>query len=290
MIVDARSAAESVAAVIKGFEVFDPALRLCAIILNQTGSERHVRLIRDAMAAACATGFLGAFPEMPPLPCRSGISVCIWVKKQPAVGGAELISWPRLSKTISTSTPAAAQPRRARRCRHRKIRSQAGEKAAPGGARDAAFASTRKILIFWSVPVLIRSSSVRCPTLPCRRWRRRLHRRRIPRTARGRLSANSGMRYRRSAVGSGWRGMYCECGGLMYMSRDLAGTDGRVYPMVDVFPLRMVMKDVSTVGYRRVSPACGIVFSAGRGEVLHGHEFHLLEIGAEAVTKVHASL
>ncbi len=70
----------------------------------------------------------------------------------------------------------------------------------------------------------------------------------------------------------------------MYMSRDLAAADGRVYPMVDVFPLRMVMKDrFSRLGYRTVSLMRDCLLGR-EGEVLHGHEFHYSEIGAEAAT------
>ena len=63
LIVDARSAAESTAAVIKGFELFDPDLRICGVIINQIGSERHKEMISGAMAANCRSKLLGAFPR-----------------------------------------------------------------------------------------------------------------------------------------------------------------------------------------------------------------------------------
>ena len=50
LVVDVRSAAESVAAVVKGFATLDPELSLSGVICNRVASARHEALIRGAMA------------------------------------------------------------------------------------------------------------------------------------------------------------------------------------------------------------------------------------------------
>lgn len=58
LVVDARSQARSVAALISGFCSFNPELEWSGIILNRVGSERHEQLLREACAST---------PGLPPL-------------------------------------------------------------------------------------------------------------------------------------------------------------------------------------------------------------------------------
>ena len=58
LVVDARSQARSVAALISGFCDFNPQLKWAGVILNRVGSERHEQLLRDACTAV---------PGLPPV-------------------------------------------------------------------------------------------------------------------------------------------------------------------------------------------------------------------------------
>ncbi len=58
LVVDARSQARSVAALVKGFVEFDPRLRFAGVVLNRVGSQRHEDLLRAALASV---------PDLPPL-------------------------------------------------------------------------------------------------------------------------------------------------------------------------------------------------------------------------------
>ncbi len=49
LVVDAAAVGRSVAAVVAGFAGFDPRVRVAGVILNRVGSERHERLLRDAV-------------------------------------------------------------------------------------------------------------------------------------------------------------------------------------------------------------------------------------------------
>ena len=49
LVVDAKSQAQSVAALVKGFRDHDPNLNLAGIILNRVGSDRHAQLIKKTL-------------------------------------------------------------------------------------------------------------------------------------------------------------------------------------------------------------------------------------------------
>lgn len=51
LVLDAASAARSIAAVVHGFATYDPSVRIGGIILNQLGSHNHEIMIREALAS-----------------------------------------------------------------------------------------------------------------------------------------------------------------------------------------------------------------------------------------------
>jgi cobyrinic acid a,c-diamide synthase len=52
LVVDAAQAGRSVAALVAGFAAFDPRTRVAGVILNRVGSDRHERLLREALASS----------------------------------------------------------------------------------------------------------------------------------------------------------------------------------------------------------------------------------------------
>ncbi|PLX78544.1 MAG: cobyrinic acid a,c-diamide synthase [Desulfuromonas sp.] len=58
LVVDARSQARSIAALVKGFVEFSPELEFAGVICNRVGSARHAELLRGALAST---------PGLPPL-------------------------------------------------------------------------------------------------------------------------------------------------------------------------------------------------------------------------------
>ncbi|MDH5299660.1 MAG: cobyrinate a,c-diamide synthase, partial [Desulfobulbaceae bacterium] len=63
LVVDVRSMAESVAAVVKGFESLDPELPVAGVILNRVGSPRHLELLAGALKNHCRAELLGYLPR-----------------------------------------------------------------------------------------------------------------------------------------------------------------------------------------------------------------------------------
>jgi cobyrinic acid a,c-diamide synthase len=63
LVLDAGKSARSIAAVVLGFERFDPQLPLAGVILNRVGSERHYNMLKAAIDSVCKTPVLGGLPN-----------------------------------------------------------------------------------------------------------------------------------------------------------------------------------------------------------------------------------
>src|SRR5256884_5834256 len=63
LVVDAWASAPSAAAVVRGFESFDPALGLAGVVVNRVAGDGHGRMVLDAIAATCRAVPLGAIPR-----------------------------------------------------------------------------------------------------------------------------------------------------------------------------------------------------------------------------------
>ena len=59
LVVDCSGMARSAAAVVKGFQSFDPGVRICGVIANRVGSEGHYELVRGAIEQECGIPTFG---------------------------------------------------------------------------------------------------------------------------------------------------------------------------------------------------------------------------------------
>jgi cobyrinic acid a,c-diamide synthase len=62
LVLDVSGQSQTAAAVVRGIASYDPAVRVAGVVLNRVGSERHRRLIADAMVASGIAVF-GAVPR-----------------------------------------------------------------------------------------------------------------------------------------------------------------------------------------------------------------------------------
>ena len=77
--------------------------------------------------------------------------------------------------------------------------------------------------------------------------------------------------------------IYAECGGLMYLAREIRDLEGRVHPMAGVLPFTVrMLPRLKALGYREVTlTASGLLGPAGT--TARGHEFHYSEIMGEPI-------
>ncbi|MCL6593529.1 MAG: cobyrinate a,c-diamide synthase, partial [Alicyclobacillus sp.] len=119
LVLDARSMARSAAAVVKGFQMLDPAVRLVGVIANRVGSPSHLEQIRAAVEDACGIPVLGGMPRQPALtlPERHLGLVPAWehaaldrLLDEMATAVTEAIDIPRVLALARSAPPLPAPP------------------------------------------------------------------------------------------------------------------------------------------------------------------------------------
>ena len=279
LVIDVRSAAESVAAVIKGFELLDPRLTIAGVICNRVGSSRHRELIEAAVREHCTVPIVGFFPRDLDftMPSRHlGLHM-----------GHELQQhdeWlDRLADAIERNIDLEQLLRATTRGfeEHEPSRPRfAGSPCRLAVAKDEAFCfyyqENFDILRDLGFE-LIDFSPLHDPLLPagvCGVYLGGGY----PELHAEKLAANVSMRdsLRQFAEAGGF--VYGECGGFMYMTRELIGLDGARFPMSGIFDIEVCMKDrLSRLGYRQ--PVLLEDCCLGKaGESFYGHEFHYSDI------------
>ena len=273
LVLDARSAGESVAATALGFKQYDPDLKLAGFIVNRLGSDSHRDMVAEALA-------------------RLGLPVLGCLRRDNTLGVTER----HLGLTPVEETDAmAAVEAMGRRIEQDvdidgilRIAQSAFPIAIPetrvrvnqstisiGVAQDEAFS-------FYypeSLAVLEENGARIVPFSPMRDKELPevdglIFGGGFPEMFLTELTANESMKDAiRRAAGTGMP-VYAECGGLMYLTRKIVAFDGREYAMVGLIPAvcRMESK-LQTVGYVEAIALTDTLLGPA-GSVLRGHEFH----------------
>lgn len=284
LIVDVRSAAESVAAVIKGFESYSESSRLLGVICNRVGSSRHRQLIDDAVKKTCTTPILGFFPrdvafEMPSrhLGLHMGHEIDSSSQRMDKLIEAieESIDLDRLLALAQKAS--SPQQNRVMEAGNRPAVSSRPRLAV---ARDEAFCFyyPENFQIFEQCGFdIVPFSPLYDRTLPediCGIYLGGGY----PELYAGQLSANIIMRNIIKKWAEDGKFIYGECGGFMYMTRDITDHDGQLHEMAGIFPVSVAMKKrLSRLGYRSPQLAEDCLFG-NAGEQFFGHEFHYSDI------------
>jgi len=72
--------------------------------------------------------------------------------------------------------------------------------------------------------------------------------------------------------------VYGECGGFMYLCREICDTRGNTYPMVGCYDFSTQMfTRLKSLGYRQIRLVTDTL-TGKRGDMIRGHEFHYSEI------------
>ena len=283
LVLDAWAQARSAAAVARGFETFDPALRVAGVIVNRAGSEGHGRLVLDAIRSACRAEPLGAIlhEEALALPERhlglvTALEGALSEERLRRLGDAveRSVDLDRLLALATPSVlPAAGGPER--ECLSAQHGRAPTRRARIGVAHDAAFQfyyAENFDLLREAGADLVAFSPLDAPTLPAvdglylGGGYPELHARR--------LAENVAMRRAVRRFADSGRPIYAECGGLMYLAESLEDGDGAAHEMVGVLPVRVRMSPRRmALGYTEVA-FTGETPLGPSGAIARGHEFH----------------
>ncbi len=274
LVVDASKSARSIAAVIRGFEVFDPELRFAGLVLNGVAGESHFQLLADAINPNCSTPILGWLPKEPAvcIPERHlGLHTAAevdWRAKRRVLQelaeeqlNLELLLVPEFELPTTEAYIVAARP---------------VPRVTIGVARDEAFCfyyQDNLDFLERSGAKLVEFSPLRDEHLPPELDALYLGGG-YPELYAERLSANSTLAHEIREFAASGRPVYGECGGMMYLGERLRTRDGNVHVMACVLPIETEMtEELVGFGYVEVELLMDSLIGA-KGTVLRGHSFH----------------
>jgi cobyrinic acid a,c-diamide synthase len=281
LVVDARSMARSAAALVQGFERFDPGLRFAGVAFNRVGSERHLAYLREALAGNVRMPCLGGFARDEAVAVPERHLGLVTAEDHPLDG--QRIG--RLAALVEAGLDVdgllAALP---------EIAPGPADAAPPpvpasppvriGVARDRAFcfyyednlemlAGCGAELVAFS-PIADRELPPGLDGLYFGGG--------YPELSAAALAANGSMRAAVRAASTAGMPIYAECGGFMYLCAELVDLAGGRAPMAGCFPFaaRMLPR-LKALGYREVRLARDTLLGPA-GSLLRGHEFHYSEL------------
>jgi cobyrinic acid a,c-diamide synthase len=294
LVVDAAKSARSIAAVVLGFELFDPELQLAGVILNRVGGERHFRILETAIRASCKTRILGWLPNEPriAIPERH---LGLYGATESAVIEIETLA--ELAETHLDLDALSTLECRLESVEGRRVtRTEVGETVRVGVAFDKAFSfyyEDNFDLLRNHGAEIVQFSPVNDKCLPHDLDALYLGGG-YPELYADQLSRNRPMLEEVNAFAASGKPVYAECGGMLYLSRSLTVVDGTIYPMVGVLPLSMEMTTgLVQFGYVTVefTEDCLLGY---KGAVVRGHSFHYSRVtsreGIETSYQVQYSL
>ncbi len=277
LVVGASSMARSAAALVKGFEGFDAALSFAGVMFNHLGSDRHLGYLKEAMDGHVRMPVLGglmrdaaiAIPERHlglmtredhALSDDNRRRLAALIENQMDIE-ALLQMLPDFDLSGSASSPRMETPMTGVRI---------------GVARDAAFCfyySDNLELLEAAGAQLVFFSPLTDSRLPPGLGGLYFGGG-YPELHAGVLAGNRTLRQEIRQLSQINMPIYGECGGFMYLCREMGDTDGNTFPMAGCLPLatRMLGR-LKALGYREVTQSMATVLGP-EGQVMRGHEFH----------------
>jgi len=286
LVVDAGAQSRSAAATVLGFERFDPALNVAAVIVNRVGSDTHARWVSEAIRAACRAVPVGAIPRDDAWWAMPERHLGLLTAADGVLAGERLVRMADtversvdLERLLSLASPlswGAGPPTSQLRSTPGNPGRTSMPRATIGIARDHAFQfyyaenldllrEAGADLVEWSP--LADGEPPDVDGLYFGGGYPELDAQQLADNARCRQSV------RRFALDPG-RPVYAECGGLMYLAESLEDADGRVHEMVGLLPARVTMRPPRmSLGYLGVTLTAPTPLGPA-GTVARGQEFH----------------
>ncbi len=281
LVVDAKYMVRSAAALVRGFESFDPELLICGVIFNNVGSRRHFKYLEESLENNVQTPCLGgvaryAALRMPERGLGRGDARNLFLTDKTIEA---------LSRLISDNIDIYSLLDRIPNYRPKNISEPLPSPPEKTSVRMAV-AKDRAFCFFYQDNLeILKSCGAEIVFFSPLRDKS------IPEGVDGvligggfpelfgkELEENESMRNDLRQKGEEGLPIYSECGGFMYLCENIVDISKKSFHMVGCFPLEVSMLPrLTSLGYRRVT----IVSDSPVGkpeEVLNGHEFRCSEI------------
>jgi cobyrinic acid a,c-diamide synthase len=279
LVVDAGAMARSAAAVVHGYHSFDPELNVAGVVLNRVGSERHEKMLREAIEplgvpvlGALRRGEALSTPDrhlglVPAAERSAEARRTIHTMGEAVLRACELDALMKLGRSVG---PLRAEPW-SPECGEREVARIA---VAAGRAFSFVYRENLELLEGAGAEVVY-FDPLRDEALPERTDALYLGGG-FPESYAGELSSNEPLRREVAAFARRGAPVIAECGGMLYLSRGLDG-----HPMCGVLDAEAEMTGRLTLGYREAASAADSPL-CGHGEKLRGHEFHYSSMNPSA--------
>ncbi len=272
LVVDARAMAGSAAAMVHGYATFDPEVRVAGVVLNRVGSDTHERMLREALAplGIPVVGVLRRDTEIstpdrhlglvPAVERRDEARRMIDLLGSVMAGSCDLEGIMQLASTAGSINEEPWSAEASETGPAVRISVAAGpsfsflyrenvELLEGAGAEVVTFDPTSDEALPANTDALYLGGG-------------------FPETYAEALSANEPMRECVREFAASGRPIVAECGGLLYLSRELDGQS-----MCGVLDVEAHMTGRLKLGYREATALTDSPI-ADRGATVHGHEFH----------------
>ena len=295
LVVDASSAARSVAALVHGFQSFDPEIRIAGVILNRVANARHAQMLVEALKEHANELLVGWLPDQEEARLKErylGLQTAeerSWTKDQIELLASlvdrnvpldELLAICAIELPVSSDLPAPPRtdgPVRIGIARDRAFcfYYEAGlDELRRRGAELVEFSTLTSSQLPGNLDALYFGGG-------------------YPELYSEVLSNNTSLLSELREFAAAGKLVYGECGGLILLSRELVTLDGNRWPMAGLLPLSIAMTDhLVHFGYADVHFEEDSV--AAKDTWLRGHSFHCSRIAHEEKvdkkTVVHYSL
>ena len=274
LVVDARAMARSVAAVVHGYTTFDPKLSVSGVVLNRVGSDAHEMMLRDALKplSVPVLGILRRSDEIHTPDRHLGL---VPVAERRAEARRTLdalgkgISGPlnldALLGLARSAEPLSAKPW-SPGSTEVNLSNNVRVAVAAGPSFSFLYRENLELLEALGAEVVTFDPTTE-EGLPAGTGALYLGGG-FPETYAEELSANAPLRESVRDFSASGRPVVAECGGLLYLGRELDG-----HPMCGVFDARARMTKRLTLGYREARALTDSPL-AQKGTTVRAHEFH----------------
>ncbi len=282
LVISAKGMARSIAAMVGGYQSFDPDLQWAGAIANQCGSSRHITYLGQAMDRHDLMPFTGGLLRDPELTMPERHLGLITAEEKS-------LGLKTLERLADLAEEGLDLDRLLDSLPHVQLEPPAPKDLAPtrdvriGVARDEAFCfyyeeNLRRLAVAGAELVFF--SPLRDTKIPTG-----LHGLYLgggyPELFAHRLSENTSLLGDISHLCKQGLPVLAECGGLIYLSRSVTDSQGMTWPLCGVLPLDVAMNQkLRRLGY------CEVAFSRDtplgpQGTLARGHEFHYSHIKAD---------
>jgi cobyrinic acid a,c-diamide synthase len=277
LVIDAASMARSAAAIVHGYRTFDPDIDVAGVIFNKVGSDTHEQLLREALEPL-GVPVVGALRRDARVEAPERHLGLVPAAEREAQTRAALDA---LAESVSASVDLDAVLALAHAAPATPGEAWSSDplgEPAPGAriaiARGPAFSfhyEENLELLAGAGAELVPFDPLAAETLPANTGALLLAGG-FPEVFGAELAANAPLRHAVAEFAASGRPVLAECGGLLYLCRELDG-----HEMCGAIPARATMTRRLTLGYRE-AVAVNSTPWLDAGTELRGHEFHYSQV------------